>query len=207
MEIDNATAQRFYKKVRVARGGCWEWCAATWSGYGRMKVLGRFVMAHRLSFEMHVRAIPEGMCVCHRCDNPRCVRPSHLFEGTHQDNINDAKRKGRLRFVQRTPKLSGIDLETLVQMVRDTGMRATAATLGCSHATVSKFLRHRCGVVERFARRLRTSRPKELVDRECANCGALFHVRGAEARRGNGVYCSRECSWKSKVGQPRQKVT
>lgn len=81
----------------VKKDGCWEWTGETNPrGYGRLKVDGyRRVQAHRFSYEIHKGAIPEGMLVLHKCDNPPCTNPDHLFLGTTQDNTDDMIRKGR----------------------------------------------------------------------------------------------------------------
>ena len=91
--------QRFWEKVRKGTD-CWEWIGANTRGYG---VFGRFnadgkwstILAHRLSYEMASGRIPEGVIVCHHCDNPRCVRPEHLFLGTDKDNQVDKCAEGR----------------------------------------------------------------------------------------------------------------
>jgi len=83
--------------ARVEKGPeCWLWTAPTdTKGYGQLRVGGRLVMAHRLSWELANGAIPEGLCVLHRCDVAACVNPGHLFLGTKGDNNTDRHRKGR----------------------------------------------------------------------------------------------------------------
>jgi hypothetical protein len=83
--------------ARVARtAGCWEWTGALRGGYGHLVVAGSDMAAHRLAWELaNGTGVPNGRVVCHRCDNPRCVRPDHLFVATQRQNIRDAVRKGR----------------------------------------------------------------------------------------------------------------
>ncbi len=87
--------QRWLDKVLVG-DGCWEWQGAKIKGYGVIRNdNGKIVGAHRLSYEMFVGPLPSHLQVCHRCDNPGCVKPSHLFLGTQSDNNRDRDTKGR----------------------------------------------------------------------------------------------------------------
>jgi len=76
--------------------GCWNWTGTiSPGGYGVASWNYKTRRAHRLSWESFCSAIPDGLFVCHKCDNPRCVNPDHLFLGTAQDNANDCVAKGR----------------------------------------------------------------------------------------------------------------
>jgi hypothetical protein len=87
---------RFWRKVAIGPG-CWLWLGSHNGRYGEIRLgTGRKEYAHRWIYRELFGAIPPGMVIMHRCDNPRCVRPSHLDVGTQRDNIRDAAAKGRL---------------------------------------------------------------------------------------------------------------
>ncbi len=93
----------FVSKTKKQASGCLEWQAhLSDAGYGKQSVLmidGKWknIKAHRLSWHLFVGPIPDGLLVLHACDNPRCVRPEHLWLGDHHDNIQDCLRKGRAK--------------------------------------------------------------------------------------------------------------
>lgn len=140
-----------YKKDETT--GCWVWLGKSRSGssglYGRIQVNKKTIPAHRFSWELHnEQKIPDGMFVLHKCDNPECVNPEHLFLGTHQDNTNDKVSKNRQAkgdsFKHRKPAkgsangLAKLTEESAKKIFNDTRpQRKIAETYGVSQAVVS----------------------------------------------------------------------
>lgn len=89
-------ADRLWRNV-TKTDGCWLWTGYTdKDGYGTFRRReGGLYRAHRVSYELHCGPIPDGMIVCHHCDTPACVRPEHLWLGTHDENAKDRNKKGR----------------------------------------------------------------------------------------------------------------
>ena len=89
-----AVSYRFWSRVRIVLGGndCWDWRGpVNKHGYGKFLQF----TTHRVAFALQMGLVPHGLCVCHICDNRRCVRPDHLFLGSSRDNTADKVRKGR----------------------------------------------------------------------------------------------------------------
>lgn len=86
---------RLWSKTSRSEAGCWEWQGNKFRNYGRVNVWGGKMWAHRLSWLLAHGSLPRHLNVLHKCDNPPCVRPDHLFIGTHSDNVADMVAKGR----------------------------------------------------------------------------------------------------------------
>ena len=142
-------AVRFARKIGLADSGCWQWCGAVSNhGYGSFRFGRKTVLPHRFSLLVFKNIdVPADKYVCHRCDNPLCVRPDHLFVGTSSDNANDRNAKRRYGAVtkperqvrgERHPhaKLTAADVAGI--RAASGPQTAIARRFGVTQATVSR---------------------------------------------------------------------
>jgi hypothetical protein len=114
---------------------CWKWTRGRTGEYGIVNIDGTQMQTHRASWTLTRGEIPVGMSICHRCDVPICVNPSHLFLGTHADNMRDMGAKGRWRNVAHVGSKNGFARlnETLVAE-----MRLLRKSTGLSYQKIAK---------------------------------------------------------------------
>ncbi len=140
-------AERFWEKVAKS-DGCWLWTGArTPHGYGCLSRSGERALASRVSWELHHGPIPPGLHVLHRCDNPPCVRPDHLFLGTHADNMADMARKKRIPVgaARWNAKLTPEIVREIRKRYKqgDCAVGQISDELGCSHSLISMIVRRK----------------------------------------------------------------
>lgn len=138
---------RFWEKVQVIPfHSCWEWVAARNEyGYGVFGIGKQTDKAHRISFRLLVGEIPKGKFICHKCDNPSCVNPNHLFVGTGADNVKDMIEKKRN---SPPPNMGGwnrIDIDKklykLLGKMPDTHLAKLASCSKCSIRRIRKSMK------------------------------------------------------------------
>lgn len=136
----------FWDKVKVGkRDECWPWQGETWRGYGRYWLNGKRRRAHRIAFLLAYGGFDPSLKILHRCDNPPCCNPRHLFAGTQKDNVTDMIRKGRSvvvgvshsRYV-RGSHVKLDDAEVREIKASNENNRTWARRLGVSESSVSR---------------------------------------------------------------------
>lgn len=133
-------AERLWGKTKVAGpDDCWIWTGAITKGYGAFSLSGRQTYAHRAAYILEHGSIPRGELICHKCDNPLCVNPRHLFSGTHKVNMGDAVSKGRQAHGQQSgaAKLKNEDIPKIRARLGSETHEAIASDYGVSRATIS----------------------------------------------------------------------
>lgn len=117
--LKSTFSKRFWERVDIrSEDECWTWKGGrSHFGYGVLGKFGALAQSHRVSWELCVGQIPEGLCVLHHCDNPPCCNPKHLFLGTRTDNVLDMKSKGRGKSGR--TKLSANDVRSIRKIYSD----------------------------------------------------------------------------------------
>jgi len=132
-------ARKFLRsRCTVTSSGCWQWNGAhDTRGYGFVIYDGKRTRTHRLAYLLFKGPV-KNLCVCHRCDNPPCINPEHLFLGTQTDNMNDARNKGRMESWG-TPR----DKVHIARRLRNEGWKllAIAAHIGISESGVCRIVK------------------------------------------------------------------
>jgi len=136
---------RFLDKV-TKTDGCWNWTGSLHSnGYGHLFVDGRLVYAHRFSYAQYVGPIPDGLNVLHTCDNPACVKPSHLYAGSQKQNGLDASARARMPrgIGHHAVKLTPIAVREIRALAGSIPQTAIAKRFGVCQQTVCDIVRRR----------------------------------------------------------------
>jgi DNA-binding transcriptional regulator YiaG len=133
---------RFMRFVDKSPRGCWTWAGARHKqGYGFFRLDGRNQYAHRMAYELFKGPVPEGLFVCHHCDNPSCVNPEHLYAGTRADNARDAVERERYRPARRGEANEQVKLtEAAIHDIRSkrAPQRELANLYGVSQSLISR---------------------------------------------------------------------
>ena len=144
--MDEKAIKHFWDRVDIrGKDECWEWRGGRQAfGHGRLRVCGRRWLAHRFSYTISFGPIPHGLFVLHKCDNPPCVNPNHLYVGTQNDNVQDRVDRDRSAFGEDSGKTCLTNEQVFdIQRLYNTGnytQRDLAARYGVSISCVGNII-------------------------------------------------------------------
>lgn len=126
MNITEKQKQKIFSRFTLTDRGCWEWnCSKDGCGYGTMRIGENTFRAHRIMWTIVNGEIPQGVYVLHRCDNPSCIRPDHLWLGTQLENIQDMHKKGRAKKATGSENGSVVHIERMPRGINHYMARVT----------------------------------------------------------------------------------
>lgn len=148
---DPLVIQRFHERAITDEAGCWGWRGTFSEDRPVLSIKGRNVRAARIAYAITYGPIPAGMCACHRCDNPGCIRPDHIFVDTIADNNADMVAKGRMADLSHLHQ-RGADANHVRPLAEVTAVREVYATSGLTVAEVGRRFGIHPDVVSRYLR-------------------------------------------------------
>lgn len=143
--------ENFWRRIdrQSTPRGCWPWIGfRDRKGYGKVGLGKRHFKAHRLAYLLAGGQIPDGILVCHKCDNPACCNPDHLFLGTNADNARDMAQKGRAAKGESNAKHRLTDaqvaeIRAMSAQAKWGWTRAVAKQYGVSHQSISDIINNK----------------------------------------------------------------
>ena len=140
-ELSDAQKDTFWGNIDIAGpDDCWPWKLCKIRGYGQLSLNGRVYLAHRVAFAISGGAL-KGLFACHRCDNPSCCNPSHIFPGTPRDNNADMVKKGRRHPLivrgEASPNAKLTEMQVALIRTDCRASRAIAKDYGVSRDTIA----------------------------------------------------------------------
>jgi len=139
------TPERFWARVDIkGENDCWEWTGTKNKKFqhGRVGRKNRLELTHRVAWELTNGPIPEGLLICHHCDNPPCCNPKHLFLGTKQDNCDDMRRKGRDNYLNGPEHASAKLNEEQIKEILRVGKAKSSSTWAKEFGVSKSCIKH-----------------------------------------------------------------